>query len=240
MARYTDDTPLARVQWLSTRVLPGTALRIFTAPRAYPEQLYFELWPQYGTSARQPIVAGVYSLGRPSQGIVGWLDIDFCDTVELDNGSRISLDETLARRLFRALGRLVPPNGKLMVAYEMYAYEGEIHRATQRELALGVPPLATALGALLFSAGCWLNIRDWYIPEGGREGPRKLQGNRALDADHFRRRLAEAIALLDRFLARVRSEPQPELAAAGARARRIAAALRRKAHAKRRSSATSV
>jgi hypothetical protein len=229
MTRWGYATPHAGVAWLAARALPGSVCRLETAPRAYPEQIYFELWPQLEGLARHPIVAGVYSLGRPSQGIVGWLDIDFCDTVALDNGQQFALGEAQTRRLFQALGRLVPPNGKLMVAYEMYAYEGEIHRQTQRELALGVPPLATPIGALLFSAGCWLNIRDWYIPEGGREGPRKLQGNRPLNAQHLQRRLAEASDLLDAFLARDRA--RAELAPACARARRIATALRRQARA---------
>lgn len=226
MTRQRFATPRDAVQWLAARALPGLSCRLATAPRAYPEQLYFELWVQTAVPGRHPVVAGVYSHGRPSQGIVGWLDLDVCDAVGLADGGQLRLSAAAARHLFRALGRLVPPNGKLMVAYEMYAHEGEIHRTTQRELALGVPPLATPLGALLYSAGCWLNIRDWYIPEGGREGPRKLQGNRPLDAQHLRRRLAEAIAVLDAFLAT--SAGRSDLDAARRRAQRIIKALRRR------------
>lgn len=213
---------------LAARALPQIPCRLVLRPRAYPEQRYIELWPEPGREARHPLVAGVYSFGRPSQGIVGWLDVDYCDCVLLQDGQALDCTGRRGRHLFRALGRLVPPNGKLMVAYEMFAHEGETHRTTQRELSLGVPPLATPLGTLLYAAGCWLNIRDWYIPEGGREGPRKLQGNRPLDAAHLQRRAAEAIAELAAFSARCAARPSPALAPARRRAARLLAALRRR------------
>ncbi|MBI4507713.1 MAG: DUF1122 family protein [Chloroflexi bacterium] len=216
------------MQRLAARALPQGPCRLVLALRAYPEQRSFELWPEPGSAARHPLVAGVYSLGRPRQGIVGWLDLDVCDHVTLDDGQVLDCTGHLGRRLFRALGRLVPPNGRLMVAYEMFAHEGETHRATRQELALGVPPLATPLGVLLFAAGCWLNIRDWYIPEGGREGPRKLQGNRPLDEQHLRRRAGEAMAELAGFLVPTAPARPPALAPARRRAARLLAALRRR------------
>ena len=61
--------------------------------------------------------------------------------------------------------------------------------------------MATPLGATLRSVGCGAAFRDWYIPEGGREGPRKLQGFRPVDGDHERRRAAEMVEALKSFLA---------------------------------------
>lgn len=228
MARRKADDPTAALRWLADHGVPGLPCRLVVGARAYPEQWYFELWPARPAPATHPLVAGVSSAGRPGQGIVGWLDLDYCDRVRLADGTTLDLAGALGRRLFRALGRLVPPNGRLMVAYELFARPGLLHRQTQLELERGAPPLATPLGGLLYVAGCWLNIRDWYIPEGGREGPRKLQGNRPLDTAHLRRRAGEALADLSAFLTEQRNRPTPELAAAEQRARRLLAALRRR------------
>lgn len=51
---------------------------------------------------------------------------------------------------------------------------------TERALRHWVPPAATPLGLALLQAGCrW--FKDWYFPEGGREGGTKLQGALPLD-----------------------------------------------------------
>ena len=51
---------------------------------------------------------------------------------------------------------------------------------TERALRHWVPPAATPLGLALLQAGCrW--FKDWYFPEGGREGGTKLQGTLPLD-----------------------------------------------------------
>jgi len=71
---------------------------------------------------------------------------------------------------------------------------------TARALTAGVPPRATPLGAAMAAAGCGVAFRDWYISEGGREGPRKLQGFRALDAEHQQLRDGETLAALKAFM----------------------------------------
>ena len=63
----------------------------------------------------------------------------------------------------------------------MLEYESAHARSTERMLSLGLPPVATPLGYLMFLAGCGASFRDWYISEGGREGPRRLQGFKPLD-----------------------------------------------------------
>ena len=80
----------------------------------------------------------------------------------------------------------------------MVAYEGD---DTERALRRRVPPPATPLGMAMLAAGCrW--FKDWYYPEGGREGGTKLQGTLPLD----QRRRAEAgtklVAELETFLHR--------------------------------------
>jgi len=49
---------------------------------------------------------------------------------------------------------------------------------------------------------CGVAFKDWWFAEGGSEGPRKLQGYKALDEDHRRARAAEMAAELRSFLQR--------------------------------------
>lgn len=97
-------------------------------------------------------------------------------------------DRAVLPQVAAALG----PGGSLMVAYG----EDETGRALRR----GVPPVATPLGLALLAAGCrW--FKDWYFPEGGREGGTKLQGTLPLDAAHRERAEAALRAELEAFLA---------------------------------------
>jgi hypothetical protein len=57
---------------------------------------------------------------------------------------------------------------------------------------------------MMFAAGCGVAFRDWYISEGGREGPRKLQGFRAIDHEHERIRGEQMFRELDEYMARSR------------------------------------
>ncbi len=63
-----------------------------------------------------------------------------------------------------------------MVAYRMFVGEEQIHRDTREALDVGVPPVLTPIGFLMFKADCGWSFKDWYFAEGGREGPEKLQG----------------------------------------------------------------
>jgi hypothetical protein len=61
----------------------------------------------------------------------------------------------------------------------MVAYERD---ETERALRRKVPPPATPVGLAMLRAGCrW--FKDWYYPEGGREGGTKLQATLPLDDD---------------------------------------------------------
>ena len=80
----------------------------------------------------------------------------------------------------------------------MVAYEGD---ETERALRRKVPPAATPAGLAMLKAGCrW--FKDWYYPEGGREGGTKLQATVPLDDERRRaseRTLAgELLQFLDR------------------------------------------
>ena len=87
--------------------------------------------------------------------------------------------------------------------------------------------LATPLGALLFDVGRGDSFKDWYFPEGGQEGGRKLQGNRAYTVEQAGEMAAKRAAELEAFLAGP-SRGSPEMdARAREDATRILAALER-------------
>ena len=104
-------------------------------------------------------------------------------------------DSGFDRPLFTALSSLVPAGGHLMVEYDSPS-----HRATERTLALRYPVAASPLGYRLFTAGV-RSYRDWYISEGGREGPRKLQGFKPLNASIAAEKTAALRAEIEAMLA---------------------------------------
>jgi hypothetical protein len=107
---------------------------------------------------------GLWFAGRPAAGLRRWADL-------------VVTDLDVLPEIAQELG----PGASLMVAYE-----GD---DTERALRRRVPAAATPLGLAMLDAGCrW--FKDWYYPEGGREGGTKLQGT--LPLDERRREEAEA------------------------------------------------
>ncbi|MFQ5951479.1 MAG: DUF1122 family protein, partial [Candidatus Geothermarchaeales archaeon] len=151
----------------------------------YREHELFKIWlvDGDGLSSSHPVFEGIHSSGRPSQHIEGWMDGDYYEALAFGRRKVVLSDSGLDKALFEQLGRLIPSGGSLMVSYSMFWGEGRVHRDTRLGLDIGVPPVATPLGSLLFEAGCGLHVRDWYIPEGGREGPPKLQGHKPIDEE---------------------------------------------------------
>ncbi|MBI2369377.1 MAG: DUF1122 family protein [Deltaproteobacteria bacterium] len=145
-------------------------------------------WADHG--GLTPVFEGIFSEGGRRVG--SWMDLSYLHP---------SVDGSWQRPLFQALGGLVTSH--LMVAYEGWGIEGAPHRETEEALRLGVPPAATPLGMLLYWAGCRGGWRDWYIAEGGAEGPRKLQAEKPLDEPTAQRFNAELVLELHQFLARV-------------------------------------
>ena len=103
----------------------------------------------------------------------------------------------MLKNLFEYLVDLIPRGGHLMVEYDSPEQE-----ETVRALDLGVPPVATPLGYIMFLAGYDAGFKDWYFAEGGTEGPRKLQGYRSLDEHHARLKAQEMTQELKSFLNR--------------------------------------
>jgi hypothetical protein len=96
----------------------------------------------------------------------------------------------LDRSLFAALSALVPRGGHIMCEYD-----SPTHKATERILTLRYPPAASPIGYRMFEAGV-RSYRDWYISEGGREGPRKLQGFKPWNEEIATEKTAELVSEL--------------------------------------------
>lgn len=125
---------------------------------------------------------GLWFLGRAGGGLRPWVDLVVYELAVLSE---------IAARL--------GPGASLMVAYE--------RDETERALRRRVPAPATPLGLALLSAGCrW--FKDWYYPEGGREGGTKLQGTLPLDDARRARAERELAGELRAYLRRtdVRAE----------------------------------
>lgn len=172
-----------------------------------------------------PIFRGRYHTGCPFGSVPGWIDGDFLDP--LDEPHLEGRVERIRRAVAQALGLLLPPGGRFWIAYEAFDHDGALQRETRAALFARVPLPATPIGRLLVEADCWVGLRDWYVPEGGREGPRKLQGNKPQDARHARRRADDLIRELSEFLQRP-SDDDEIVRRARARARGVLAKLRRR------------
>ncbi|MSQ41755.1 MAG: DUF1122 domain-containing protein [Dehalococcoidia bacterium] len=189
----------ALARWDGAVVGPDLTLEAWLGPRNSVGARYFRLYLRSAELGRpaEPVVFGLQAAG-PYPGF-NWVEvIEYRDRLPLDGTAReVLVPAGVERLIFGRLAELVPPGGHLMAEYDSPA-----RRSTARALAASVPPRATPLGATLAAVGCAVALRDWYIAEGGREGPRKLQGFRALNAAHARTRARETIAALEAFLAR--------------------------------------
>lgn len=156
----------------------------------------------------EPVIDGVYSVG--GKGIAPWMDISYLSRLAFKGEAENTLDLTnsgLDRPLFTRLSNLIPANGHIMVEYESLC-----HKMTHDLLRMRVPPAATPLGALLFDAGFQGGFKDWYIAEGGFEGPQKLQANKPLNEEHARRKAEELANELKSFLELQINAPEIEQA----------------------------
>ena len=150
-----------------------------------------------------PLALGLHNTGPfPA---FNWIEMTQYREVLRIGDETLDLPATrLDGRLFPVLAQFVPPGGHIMVEYD-----SQTHRATSRMLTLGFPPVCSPIGCLMFGIGC-LSYRDWYISEGGREGPRKLQGFMPLNEEIRLEKAAKLRAELEAFLSRSVGELRDE------------------------------
>jgi hypothetical protein len=203
----SQESDHAAVKQLVTRLhqLPISAqyeIDAQASPARFTEQAHFTLslvrLPDRLRSAA-PVFSGLYSAGRSSQNIAGWIDGDYYDEATFDDVSLSLSQHELDIQLFKALGGLIRNGGSLMVSYSMFSKQSQIHTETKIALDRGYPPIVTAIGSLLFTAGCGFGFKDWYFAEGGREGPEKLQGFKPQDSESAKRKAAYLLGELEMF-----------------------------------------
>jgi len=157
---------------------------------------YFQLF--LADSAGQ-LAQGALALGLHNSGQYpgfNWIEmIQYQERPRFGETEHSLWDSGLDKPLFEALSGLVPAGGHLMVEYDSPG-----HRATERILTLRYPAAASPIGFRLFAAGV-RSYRDWYISEGGREGPRKLQGFKPLNAEIAAEKTAALRTELEEMLA---------------------------------------
>ena len=171
----TAGHPLSR---LEGKPLGGHSLQVLIGPRTRYGADYFQvtLSDVKGISSDFILLAMFHSGPYPGY---NWVEVVKLSPEIQISGRDISLAETDIELLFGYLSEMIPPGGHIMVEYE-----SELWSDTRRALDCGIPPVLTPLGFLMFKAGCGVAFKNWYFAEGGSEGPRKLQGYKALNREH--------------------------------------------------------
>jgi hypothetical protein len=170
--------------------VPGGRLRVLLGPKTVGKR-YFRLQLD-GEGGPRRFVEALYNDGPyPGQNWAEIYDLDLPESLHGNDQFALALAPYL-----QPVADAIPPGGHLMAEYEKLDWH-----TTQVGLLAGIPPIATPMGVLLFELGCGDSFKDWYFPEGGMEGNRKLQGNKAYSAGQRREMRARRAEELERFLA---------------------------------------
>lgn len=215
--RLAAEIDGAKLEGEGTFILAVTDLRP-VRPRAGWYHLAVALTDAKREPSRTPLMTGLVSGG--GRLVMPWFEGRLFPTVEMADGTTIDARaQGLEAAFVDLLGKLVPPGGHLMIEYESPG-----QHETHAELLLRVPPVASYLGSLMFHAGFRGDFKDWYISEGGHEGPRKLQANKSPTAAAARAAMRNHLRDLTAFVKRPLPD-RPEDAAAIKRAQERARAL---------------
>ena len=150
-----------------------------------------------------PICEGIFSRG--GRGIAPWADLALarhqkCQICDFE--TTLSTNDLI--ELFKLWSRVIPWNGHISVEYE-----SPDHHDTLMSLKLSVPPVLTPLGYAGYLGGFIGGFKDWYIAEGGHEGPRKLQMNKPLDLEHADNVYFELVNIVKEFRETHRNSQNP-------------------------------
>jgi hypothetical protein len=166
---------------------------------------YFQLWlaDENGRLGGEALALGLHNSGRfPA---FNWIELTQYHAVQRFGETVFDIAaDGLDLALFQALSPFAPPGGHMMVEYDSPS-----QRASERLLTLAYPQVTSPLGYLLFQVGC-RSYRDWYISEGGREGPRKLQAFKPFNEQIAREKEDRLREELTAFLAKTDRKPADE------------------------------
>jgi hypothetical protein len=181
------DHPLARVEG---EAVPGGKLHLWLGPKIVGGR-YFRVSLDGDETSADPFLQGLQNSGPyPGQNWIEVFDLNLPPELAGQDGWEQALKPYIL-----PLADTIPAGGHLMIEYEK-----PLWRSTQLGLLAGVPPMATPMGELLYHLGAGSSFKDWYFPEGGQEGGRKLQGNKAMSGEHARETAAKRAAELQAFL----------------------------------------
>lgn len=134
-----------------------------------------------GKITNGPVVEMIYFAGR-GDWIKPWGEIRYLSCITFDKKQTSGCKELEASKeeadLFETISKLIPPGGRLMIEY---GFDRSQHPSTAMALREGKHPVDTPLGRILWDNG-FRAFKDWYFPEGGKEGEMKLQGQKPLNA----------------------------------------------------------
>ncbi|MCH8813853.1 MAG: DUF1122 family protein [Chloroflexi bacterium] len=192
--RLPGDHPLSG---LHERKLGVYRLLVLLGPKNHVGSQYFQLYlaDANGALADEPLALGLYNAGPfPA---FNWVELTRYNSRLTIAGKLVDLTTNgLELQLFRLLSDLVPAGGHMMVEYD-----SPTQQPSEQVLTRGYPAATSHIGYLMFQVGC-RSYRDWYIPEGGREGPRKLQGFKPWNdeiarekTEALRKRLSDFVAM---------------------------------------------
>lgn len=183
-----------RLSSLDVRTLGEFSIDLQNVLRGrFPNETRFDLFLKRDEDlSLSPIIRGTFF---PGEGYYSpWLEIYFRKKGQVGLSTIDLQEKQLDVTLFTYLSELLPPGSHMMVSYSN-------HETTHKALQRGFPPPTTYLGFLLWKAGCtW--FKDWYFPEGGKEGGFKLQGNKAPHEEGRNRQILKMKKEMKNFLKR--------------------------------------
>ena len=171
---------------LQGRSLGRHALVVLVGPSDQVDAHDFQirLQDRHGNLSLGYVLSGMHNRGtHPPK---NWIEVMAIDLHIAFVDYEVKLNEEQEMSLFQDLAELIPPGGQMVVEYDSPS-----RKETALALAQGVPPILTPLGRIMYLAGCGAGFKDWHISEGWSEGPRKLQGYKAIDDDYSKEKQSE-------------------------------------------------
>jgi len=157
-------------------------IKLIETRSRYLEKTIYEIYIGKRDNYSRLLTISVFK-GRPPL-YKKWVELyAIAPRIKLRDSEYVYIDSVGENRFIECLSKHIGSGESIFIEY-IYDHE------TMKALELSVPPHLTRLGYLLLKNGfTWL--KDWYFPEGFREGAPKLQGEKPLNKDVFMRHLVD-------------------------------------------------